>query len=504
MSPPIAVMSFNRPDLLAEVLGSLKTQTIKVEPSTIHLFQDGAPSKSNNELQMKCVDVFRSIFPEGNIHFSEVNLGVALNFERAETLFFDKLKTDYAIFFEDDLVLSPHYLAALDQMIQFALQDDRIAYVSAYGNHKAPLADQQARAGDTIPMGHKWGFALTRRQWLRQKPIIDKYLDIVRQRPYSGRDNQAIRALFESLGYTSPGTSQDAAKDVASLVLGTTKLNTFACFGKNVGAVGLHSNPEFYEKEGFGKTELLDREPQINRPSSDFINYLIRAQRRQLGVRGPNHFEQLTKAVLGQDPYEGFEPQIKEPDLQGWNGNHPLLTRFAQENTPAVIIDVGCWKGQSTNTLASAQDNVREDGIVIAVDTFLGSPQHWDTRRDDAFPLLDIKNGYPQVYSTFLSNMVLKGHQKRVLPLAQTATNAAAILSRCNIKAQLIHLDCDNSYSNCRNTIESYWELLAHNGILMGDNFLWPQIARAVVHFTDEKSASFNIDGSKWWIKKTK
>ncbi len=504
MSSPIAVMSFNRPQLLEKVLESLNGQTQKVDPSSVHLFQDGAPAGSDNTLQEECVAVFKTIFPSGTVHYSEKNLGVALNFERAETLFFDTLKSDYAFFFEDDLVLNEHYIDTLSQMVRYALDDERIAYVSAYGNYKAPLADQETRSGDTIPMGHKWGFALTRRQWLRQKPIIDKYLDIVRQRPYAARDHATIQKYFNSLGYSSPGTSQDAAKDVASLVLGTVKLNTFACFGKNIGAVGLHSNQEFYEKEGFGRTEMLERATSINPPSGHMIDNLLRAQRRQLRVRGADHFRNLIEKVLGSSPYEGFEPILSEPDLQGWNGNHPVLQRFGQQGAPEVIIDVGVWKGQSTVTLASAQNHVREDGIVIAIDSFLGSPQHWDTRRQDVFPDLRFVHGRPQVYETFLSNMVLKDLKSRVLPITQTSHNAYLILKRCGIRADVIHLDAGNDYASCLSDMKDYWDLLQPGGVLVGDNFVWPGIARAVVHFAEEMHLEFQVEHPKWWIRKPK
>jgi hypothetical protein len=137
-----------------------------------------------------------------------------------------------------------------------ALGDNRIAYFAAYGNHKAPLVEQQKSPSKLIRMSHKWGFGLTRRQHVAQRPIVDAYLDIVRRRPYRNRDHEAIRAYFRKLGYGSPGTSQDAAKDVASVVLGTTKIMTHACFGKYIGDVGLHSTKEIYKKEGYAATEM--------------------------------------------------------------------------------------------------------------------------------------------------------------------------------------------------------------------------------------------------------
>src|SRR5690606_11436401 len=129
----------------------------------VYLFQDGPPAGEDGSKQAECVRVFQEIFPSGNVMLAESNIGVALNFDRAEKKFFEELNSEYAFFFEDDLILNKFYIEALEQMTQFALEDDRIAYVSAYGDHRASLETQKNRQGDVIAMGHKWGFCLTQR-----------------------------------------------------------------------------------------------------------------------------------------------------------------------------------------------------------------------------------------------------------------------------------------------------------------------------------------------------
>src|SRR5579864_8501569 len=103
---PIAVMSFNRPDLLTTVLKSLKNQTIGIDESRVYLFQDGAqsrftPAHVDESLQHECVRRFREIFPNGRALQSPVNLGIALNFDRAERLFFEEFEAEVGLFFED-------------------------------------------------------------------------------------------------------------------------------------------------------------------------------------------------------------------------------------------------------------------------------------------------------------------------------------------------------------------------------------------------------------------
>ena len=212
---------------------------------------------------------------------SEENLGVALNFARAENYMFDTLSAEAACFFDDDLILSPHYLNVLQKLTMMAIKEKRIAYVSAYGEHQARLAEQRIARQKLIPMRHKWGYAMTRRQWKAQRDLLEPYIEIVSRANYRVRDDKAIRQYFASLGYGSLGTSQDGMKDVASCVLGTTKIMTFACFGKNIGEIGVHFTKRFYEESKFGGTELFPEQVlSFDGPSIDQLEEWIGADRR--------------------------------------------------------------------------------------------------------------------------------------------------------------------------------------------------------------------------------
>jgi hypothetical protein len=61
------------------------------------------------------------------------NIGICENFLRAEQFAFMTLKAPVAYFFEVDLVLSPHYLSALD-VLRRALCGRRVGYFSACGS----------------------------------------------------------------------------------------------------------------------------------------------------------------------------------------------------------------------------------------------------------------------------------------------------------------------------------------------------------------------------------
>ena len=496
---PIAIISYNRPDLLERFLTSLKQQTIAVDPAQIALFQDhGDPAEAD------CVAVFLAAFPEGAVFQADENLGVALNIDRAERYVFETLDAQIAYFFEDDLILGPHYLEALGQLGDFALAEPRVSYVAAYGAHRTDVAEQAARADELVPMDHKWGFALTRRQWERQRPIIEPYLEIIRQRPFRQRDHAAIKAYYCSLGFGEAGTSQDGAKDVANAVLGTAKLMSFACFARYEGREGLHMRPELYEELGYGQTSLYDGAPAFTLPSSAMIDQWVEALRAGLRTRESENtmHDTLIEELFGASPYADFTPTITEPDLQGWNGLHPALERHVAQHKPAIIVDVGVWHGQSTVTLARAQSRQRSDGIVIAVDTFLGSPEHWTRSRPDVHKAMEFRHGRPSFYETFLSNIVLSGLARQVVPIAQTSQNAALILQRLGVMPDLVHVDAAHEYRPVLEDMETWYALLRPGGLLIGDDFPWPSVARAVVHFCDAAGVPFEVEGPKWWIRK--
>jgi hypothetical protein len=177
---PIFVMSFNRPDYLRAVLASLRAQTgSDIDGRDIYLFQDGAVNAvsglrhATDEDIAASVAVFREAFPRGTVMEAPGNLGVALNFDRAETFGFETLGAESIVFLEDDMVLAPHYLQMLDALTATHADDPRVGYVAAYGNHHVrDLAEQRARRHEIALLYHNWAFALYRRHWLRVRPHV--------------------------------------------------------------------------------------------------------------------------------------------------------------------------------------------------------------------------------------------------------------------------------------------------------------------------------------------
>ena len=308
---PIIILSFARPALLEAMLLSLRNQTWSPDLSKVYLFQDGGSENFNS-----CIEIFKKVIPEGTIVPSESNLGIALNFDRAERFAFETLDVDVAYFFEDDLILGENYLALMSQLCEFAIKEPRVGYFAAYGNHRASLEQQKKRASEVVRMVHKWGFGLTKRQWLKQRDIIEPYLDIIRRDTYQRRDNAAILAYFRKLGYAITGSSQDGAKDVAGYVLGTTKIMSFACFARYEGKEGVHFRPVHYDRERFADTQIFSEIPTLTMPTPEILDTWIAEDRRIASASEPQ-----------------VETELESKTMQTW---YPSVVNVGPDGTPGT------------------------------------------------------------------------------------------------------------------------------------------------------------------------
>lgn len=186
------------------------------------------------------------------------------------------------------------------------------------------------------------------------------------------------------------------------------------------------------------------------------------------------------------DPFEGYPATIDPPDLQGWGSNHPYLTEAVERFRSAVVVEIGVWKGGSVATLASAIRAQKIDGVVIAVDTWLGSSEHW--RIPDIYPLLEVRNGLPQLYDRFMKNMISLSLTDLVLPLPLDSTNASIIIGAADLKIDLLHIDAGHDFDAVYNDLRHWWPLLKVGGLLIGDDYneAWPGVVKAFDLFFSE------------------
>lgn len=187
--------------------------------------------------------------------------------------------------------------------------------------------------------------------------------------------------------------------------------------------------------------------------------------------------------------YENLE--CKPYDLQGWNSEHPIFEALISECNPKTIIEVGTWKGASACNMA----RLAPEAHIWCVDTWLGGIDHMlsDLPQDD----LSRRNGYPQIYFQFLSNVMMLGFEKRITPVIQTSHGAAKIFAHFGQKADLIYIDASHEFEDVRKDIGYFFPLT--NKIIFGDDYQFTAVKDAV-HSCFGNSKDLNVIDNNFWV----
>jgi hypothetical protein len=132
--------------------------------------------------------------------------------------------------------------------------------------------------------------------------------------------------------------------------------------------------------------------------------------------------------------------------------------------------------------------------VVIAVDTWLGSSEHWSI--NELYPLMEVQNGLPRLYDRFMQNIISLSLQDKVLPLPVDSANAAIVLANQNIVIDVVHLDAGHDYDAVYNDLQHWWPLLRPGGLLIGDDYSegWPGVVGAFNDFFAKRGISYLED----------
>jgi hypothetical protein len=148
--------------------------------------------------------------------------------------------------------------------------------------------------------------------------------------------------------------------------------------------------------------------------------------------------------------------------------------------------------------LARAVQTSGLDSAVIAIDTWLGSFEHWIN--DHWFGDLGFEFGYPTIYRTFLANMILGGVKDIVVPLPIDSTNAWQVFKHYRITPELVHIDGGHDFDAVRADLTKWWKILSPGGTIIVDDYNvkgqeWHEVREATdaflkeVEFTDFEAA---------------
>ena len=194
--------------------------------------------------------------------------------------------------------------------------------------------------------------------------------------------------------------------------------------------------------------------------------------------------------------YQGINPSGNKK-VKGWNSRSPIFGKLIEYVKPNVIIEVGSWLGASAIQMATQCKKLSLKTKIYCVDTWLGAEEFWTTGKDHSARDLKLKNGYPQVYTEFLSNIVEFGFQDVIVPIPNTSYIGSIIFKYYKIKADLIYIDASHEYEDVKSDIKSYLKLLNPNGVIFGDDMTWPSVRKAVNEVLPNE---YDLYDNNFWI----
>jgi len=195
-------------------------------------------------------------------------------------------------------------------------------------------------------------------------------------------------------------------------------------------------------------------------------------------------------------------------DLQGWNGHAPIFKEFIEKIKPTHIIEVGTWKGMSAINMAKTVKDLSLDTKITCVDTWLGALEFWSKNSQTPDRNLLLKNGYPQIYYQFLSNVVHNKVEDIITPFPITSLIAARYFIQNNIKADLIYIDGSHDFEDVYYDVNYYYRILNNKGIIFGDDIHSPILRDALKKACDDLKVEYKTFDKEspnynfWYINK--
>lgn len=141
-----------------------------------------------------------------------------------------------------------------------------------------------------------------------------------------------------------------------------------------------------------------------------------------------------------------------------------VFNEWLKEFKPKVIVEIGCWLGDSTSIWGQwAKDN---DAVVFAID-------HWKDNHDTG--LIDAAD----VYNQFLVNMSEMGLTRNIFPVVGDSAESAKYFK--DGFADFIFIDACHLYSRVSKDIEAWFPKVRRGGLFCGHDFECQEYVEAFI-----------------------
>lgn len=180
-------------------------------------------------------------------------------------------------------------------------------------------------------------------------------------------------------------------------------------------------------------------------------------------------------------PWPSRRPPSGSP-LQGWlgDGNKRMLEALLPRG-PCVVVELGSWLGLSARFMLER----RPQATLVCVDTWEGSVEHKAEARHQAH--------LPTLHASFLHNLWdLRG---RVVPVRAFSWDGLEEVARHGVRPDLVYVDASHETPDVLRDLATALRLFP-DAILMGDDWRWRSVRRAVVPFARRNGLWIRTDGN--------
>ena len=154
-----------------------------------------------------------------------------------------------------------------------------------------------------------------------------------------------------------------------------------------------------------------------------------------------NILSQFGLTTLGDGPtYDRPKVERREFDL---------FYNLSELLEPKIIVEIGSWEGRSALSWGSIAK--RYDSILICVDTWLGSTEHYENKLPNGEwqrSRIFLEDGYPSIYKTFVTTIRDNNLQDYIVTIPLDSHQAFMLLERAEIHPDITYIDASHDYDS--------------------------------------------------------
>jgi hypothetical protein len=252
---PIGIQLFNRPEYAKNMLESLSNQTIPINQEKLFIFIDGFKGsvyedRGSRDQTSQVKNLAKTIFPFSKVVNFQENLGIAsLHLKLQQRTFAGP--EEWAVFFEEDVVLDPSYLEEIKKLIEIVNDCDTVVNVACF--QILPTITNLSRGYDGFYPGHgTQAFAERKNFFLQKAKMLEAFIEIEKNSDYpiqySSKKSSMVKdssrisklASFYGLGGLINSYNHDLAMNSFLVQNGKLHVVSKPNLATDIGVEGIH------------------------------------------------------------------------------------------------------------------------------------------------------------------------------------------------------------------------------------------------------------------------